>query len=293
MAKISGLPGLNVDALFGGTIIQAGIDRFLVYDKTKGIGTKSHFIASKTDLIKPRNLTTLYRQVADVVDAQTTRKPPKKETLLWGLAGRIVDLVVAARYRTSLVLALPFEDVSQYKPYLRPEFFAALETFFGSVEMDASSVSLPQSALKAGDIERLHKLLKSDLFRQYSSAHRALERVENRLHDQVSQVSSTARELTRGYSDYLTLDSIVISGLSITNYAMELFLGKLPAAILKPFQSLFETHFSGDHRVILYDFHSVWSKAFKDEIQLLMEAEKQGKIDVSRLNDPDDDDTEA
>jgi hypothetical protein len=288
MAKISGLQPLNIDALFAGQIVQAGIDRFLIYEKTKFGGKPSSLIASKTEVIAPRDLMTLYRRVSEVVDAQTVKKPDKKETLLMSLSGRIVDLVVAARYRTSLVLALPFEDISRYKPYLRPEFFSALDTFFGSLEIDASAVSLPRSVAKASDIKRLKKLLESDLFSEYSSAHQALELPQKRLHDQVSHVSSTARELTRGYSDYLTLDSLVISGLSITGYAIELFLGKLPATLLKPFKALFETYYSADHRVILYDFHSVWSNVFRDQIRLLMEAEKQGKIDISTLNDVDD-----
>ena len=41
MAKIAGLQPLNINALFAGTIVQAGIDRFLIYEKTKFGGKPS------------------------------------------------------------------------------------------------------------------------------------------------------------------------------------------------------------------------------------------------------------
>ena len=49
IAKISGLQPLGIEALFAGTIVQPGIDRFLIYEKTTFGGKPSSLIASKTE----------------------------------------------------------------------------------------------------------------------------------------------------------------------------------------------------------------------------------------------------
>src|SRR5207302_9865149 len=134
------------------------------------------------------------------------------------------------------------------------------------------------------DIGRFENLIKSDLFSSYSHAHQLLEQSQASLQSQLQRVESTARQLTYGFSDYLTLKNIIVSGLSITGTAMELFLGKLPAAAVTAFKSLFESYYRDDHRVIIYDFEGIWHNVFHEQIRLLVEAEKRAEGQITHEN---------
>lgn len=234
-------PSLDVDTLFGGTMVQSGVDRFLVVDSDHDTVSQSAFIDDMTDTIAPKDMDELYRVMHDVVESQTIRKPANNERGPLPLAGLLVDLVVASRYRTSLVLALPMSDVDAYRPFLRPEFCAALEVFFSGIESTVAAMPVPQITASASDVRRLHSIIKSDLFRDYRDAQLIIDDPKKSLPDNVQRVSSTARELTRGFSDQISLQSLVLSGLSVTGYAIEVFLGKLPATAIAPFKRIFQS----------------------------------------------------
>jgi hypothetical protein len=97
------------------------------------------------------------------------------------------------------------------------------------------------------------------------------------MHEQIRHMEDTARNLTFGFSDYLSIHNLVLSGISITGKAVESFLGSLPAAVLSPFQTFLEAYFSDDHRVVVYDFHGVWHAQFEQQIHRLVERERHSK----------------
>ena len=276
IADISGQTPLNIDALFASTIFQAGIDRFLTFGDTPSDYTPARFISDRTSTIEPPDLNDFYRRIHAVFESQFVR-PPNRDSRIFTLPSLIVDLVIAARYRTSLVTTLPLEDISNFRDVLRPEFFASLERFFASLEHDAAGVPLPRSTVRTADIDRIRTVLDSDLFTDYSRAHHALESPVTEMRIQIRRVEDAARNLTRGFSDYLSIRNLVLSGLSITGKTIELFLGSLSASVLAPFKNFFESYFSADHRVVIYNFYDVWHAQFEKQIQRLLELERQSK----------------
>lgn len=162
-------------------------------------------------------------------------------------------------------------DLDVYRPFLRPEFLAALEVLFSSFESNVATLPVRQSSARSSDLQRFYSIMKSNLFNDYRNAHLVIDDPKKSLSDHVRQVSATARELTRGYSDQISLQSLVLSGLSVTGYAVELFLGKLPATAVSPFKHIFQSYFIDDHRVVMYDFGTVWSLAFRQQIEALVQ----------------------
>jgi len=273
IAKLTHAPAVDVEALMAATVLQAGVDRFLVYSKLGREIGRTSFVRGRIETLDPSGLDALYRTVSDAVRSQFVRKPPEKSRISpSALAGDIVDLVIASRYRTSLMLGMPFIEISEYRQFLRPAFFAALESFLGTVEVEASAVPLPRRIAKASAVKRFHTLIESDLFCSYSAAHRQLQLPQSDFQVQAKRVSSAARKLTFGYSDSVSLQTLALSGLAVTSDLIDAFLGKLPAAAIKPFRDLFEAYFISDHRVVIYDFHSVWWKSFHEQIVPLVEA---------------------
>lgn len=285
IAKVGKQEPLNIDALFASTIFQAGIDRFLTLGDSPSDHRPAQFIAERTSIIKPPDLNDLYGRIGSVFESQQRSKRDKNDRVRH-VSGLIVDLIVAARYKTSLVTTLPLEDISDYKDTLQPEFFTALECFFASFEHDAAAVPLPKTVARVVDIHRLQTILNSDLFTDYSRTHNGLEEPKTKMHQQLRRVEDAARNLTQGFSDYLSIRNLVISGLSITGKAVEAFLGTLPASVLAPFQKFLEAYFSTDHRVIIYDFYGVWRAHFEGEIRRLVEQErglrKTGRIQIEK-----------
>lgn len=276
IAQISNQAPLNIDSLFASTIFQAGIDRFLTFGDTHSEHAPPQFITERTSVIQPPDLNDIYRRLHSVFESQLLHKPDRDSRVL-SVPGLITDLIIAARYRTSLVTTLPLEDISDHRDILRPEFFAALECFFASLEHDAAAIPLPKTAARVTDIHRLQTVLGSDLFTHYSRAHHSLEEPKNEMHQQLRRVEDAARNLTRGFSDYLSIHNLVLSGFSITGKAVELFLGSLPASVLAPFQTLLEAYFTTDHRVVIYDFHAVWHAQFENQIRRLVELERRSR----------------
>ncbi|MCC9641633.1 hypothetical protein LOC71_05055 [Rhodopirellula sp. JC740] len=263
----SELPTLNVDALFGASMVQSGVDRFMLLQSERDTIGDSKFIDDKTDTIAPKEIDDLYRVVFDVVDSQTIGRRDDESRSTASLAGHLVDLIVAARYRMSLVVTLPPADLEEYRQFLRPEFFAAIEILFSNLETEVAATPVPQSAIKASDVRRLNSILSSDLFVDYRDAQTAIDNPRTVIAENVKRASSTARSLTRGFSDQLSLQSLVLSGLSITGYAIELFMGKLPATAISPFKRVYQSYFIDDHRVLIYDFSAIWSRSFSQQLE--------------------------
>ena len=273
IAKLTHAPAVDVEALMASTVLQAGVDRFLVYSRLRSDIGRSSFVRGRTETLDPSGLDALYRTVSDAVRSQFVSDPPETSRISpHALAGQIVDLVIASRYRTSLMLGMPFIEISEYRPFLRPAFFVALESFLGTVEVEASAIPLPRRVAKASAVKRFHTLIGSDLFESYSEAHQHLQLPRSDFQRQAKRVSSAARKLTFGFSDSVSLQTLALSGLAVTSDLIDTFLGKLPATAIRPFRELFEAYFTSDHRVVIYDFHSVWWRSFHEQIAPIVEA---------------------
>jgi hypothetical protein len=277
LASVRGESPVNFDALFASAIFQAGIDRFLTFGDISEENTPARFITDRTSTIKPDNVRELYGRIRTVFESQLLH-PPDLDSRVLRLSSFIVDLGVAARYRTSLLTTRPLEDISNFRDSLRPELFAALERFFATLEHNAAAVPLPTTAVRTNDVDRLRQILDSDLFTHYSTAHGDLEQSHIEMRQQIRRVEDTARNLTRGFSDYLSIRNLVLSGLTITGQAVELFLGALPASLLAPFKKFLEAYVSADHRVIIYDLYDAWHPHFESQIQRLTEHNRQSKL---------------
>jgi len=254
------VPTVNLKRIFFSTMIQGGIQEFLLQDDQN----KVNFLSNHIKQFSSEH----YEEVGRVLNDLFRYFLPEgyendkkyKEVVLY--KQYLYELISSMKMNKSFVLMSESPKLEYIKNLIPPDLFIPIENLVCRFESDTPQLPLPSQSIPHKDISIFYDLINSELFSEYAQNHNELENTNS----SITKLVESGSNFYKKYIEYLELKKLSISLLEISPNLIDTFFGKIPGHIADFFARLFTDQLNLQKRVIVYHFHPTIKYLINEEL---------------------------
>jgi hypothetical protein len=275
--RVTGQRGVDLEGIFYATAFQAGIDEFLL----AGVGERpqpfSAFIRDQTRYLPAERSKRHY----DTVETAFGKYLPEgwerddKYLPVWSVQAFLIDLLNAMATPASLLSPWGIPDIAEAKALLPPELVVPVSNLLAAIEDLTTASPVPQRVLAREDLERFNRIITSDLFRHYVTAHEMLDNPQVPVATAVEAAANAGRRLFLGNPRLLALRRSFLGVLQITPKVVDAAFGKLPGLLAELGARLGLSLLESRRRIVIYDFRPTVMEVFLANLLRMFHAFKE------------------
>jgi hypothetical protein len=175
----------------------------------------------------------------------------------------------------SLLSLWGIPDVAEADAVLPPELIVPVSTLLAAIE-DLTTVSpVPQKVLPREGLARFNRIITSDLFRHYVTAHVQLDHVQAPAATALQTVAAAGRRLFLENPRLLALRRSFLGVLQVTPKLVDAAFGKLPGMLAELGARLGLSLLESRRRIVIYDFRPSMEAIFLASLLRMFQAHEE------------------
>ena len=254
--KVTGEPGVDLEAIFYSTAFQSGLEEFILPSHDDLPEPKTQFLKDRTTYLEKGKNEALWKNLRDEFSNYLPEDWYRNDTYssLWSLQAFLADLFSAMEMNSSLVTTLSHPELAEIKEFLPDELFIPIKNLFEFFEHDSAVLPAPKMIIHREHVERYQEVIIGDSYKNYTRAQKELDTSEIATGLAIEDILNTGSKLFRENKSLLTLKRNALSILDITPKIVDAAFGKLPGTLSEGFAKLGNKYLEERRRIVIYTF---------------------------------------
>lgn len=257
---------VDLHAIFYACMIQSGIEKFAISGRPASF-SKSKFLLNRISPFPSDSWHKALKSVESSIDPPASKEAVKVKASA-ALNYFLVDLMVAVKQKSSIVIAHPLPDITGLENHLPPEIYIPVRNLLSTIETNDLKLPLPKNFISSENIKRFQEIISSDLFSQYSLSHQALENRSTPKEKALSHVVAKGQSLLNN-NDLLRAKRTAISLIPLSSKIIDVVFGKLPGTLAEFFGQQLSQLLKEDRRIVIYRFDPLVKELLSKHLALL------------------------
>lgn len=262
MSELLKVNEFNIDTIFFSYLIQSGADNFEILQTEEKIHPSSKYLESKLSLANEHEFWNIRGEIHEIFNRIMPKEFRSKEEI-WSQYYaplhsfiRLFSSILIAKKRGGHVVTdvkLEMEELELILPF---ELFHSINNFVMCLD-SVDSTPATKTMIENKDIEVFSEILKSDLFKEYSSGHLELSNPEQNIEISKSKINEKGKQLIKKYKDEISPSDLAFSVMKIGGKVANVLVGGVIGTLIEFFTEKLSIDSDKDERLIVYDFHQL------------------------------------
>ena len=280
ISAVLGDPAIDVAKLFFAVMIQSGLDRFGVADEPTSDVLNSSLLTDRVCPIDYSRVADTLRGVREaIVRSSKSAEPSRDEQhILYGLAGFVEDLYLAAEYKRPVATVLDMPAVQDASNVLRDDMAIVIEALLKEVRTIDVQAPVARFDVQESDMKAFRAVMASDVFEPYVGSQALFEIVSRPTGGVVEAVAVSAKSIVRAFPNTIDLRKTLVHGIESVPAILDSTIGKAFGAVAKPIADALTSALGNDRRLLVYSFWPTWRRIWEaklDKVRVIVANEKK------------------
>ena len=278
ISEVLGDPHVDIERLFFATMIQSGVEAFIVPEHYRAGLEDWTFIRQR---IEKRDYSRVETVAVELENLFTRTKraslSDKDEKALRDITTLIQELYIAAEFRRPIVTVLGKPPVDRVRDVLREDVATVVEELLRQVATIGIEAPVVKMEVEKVTLARFRAIVESDAFGTYIERHELFETLSQRLPSAAERVSLQTRALVRTFPSVVAFRNIAVRALDVVPQLVDLVGGKALGAAAKPFATALSAALGREQRLVAYSFYPTWRRIWEgklDKVRSILHEER-------------------
>jgi hypothetical protein len=268
------IPSSNIplDKMIYVAAFQGGVQEFVTPMKFNEGSSVDKFISGK--IIEPAQQTSEFlKQMISVFSEYSSKEEDKSSVMIMSF---VCDLIAGMQNDSSIINVSGIPKISEVKESLPPELSMPICHLLSQLITTDELLPAPSLNIDSDSVTRFKEILDSNLYSQYSSAHKELECANLSNKKVLANVRDKGENILAKGSNALKMRRVSMNVMPVLPKIVDAAFGKLPGILAQMAGDLATKSMQNNKNIVVYQFQD-WSDEYTNSTLAYLRSQGESK----------------